>query len=74
MKSKILSILLSLGILTTKAQQTAQTSTTMADEMRSNGKIFVVVAVLLTILIGLISYVIRIDKKVSRLEKDIKQE
>lgn len=74
MKSKILSILLSFGILTSKAQQTAQTSTTMADEMRSNGKIFVVVAVLLTILIGLISYVIRIDKKVSRLEKDIKQE
>ena len=63
-----------MGILTTKAQQTAQKATTMADEMRSNGKIFVVVAVLLTILIGLIAYVIRIDKKVSRLEKEIKQE
>ncbi len=74
MKSKILSFLLSMGILTTKAQQTAQKATTMADEMRSNGKIFVVVAVLLTILIGLIAYVIRIDKKVSRLEKEIKQE
>ena len=74
MKSKILSILLSMGILTSKAQQTAQTSTTMADGMRSNGKIYVVVAVLLTILLGLIAYVIRIDKKVSRLEKDSKQE
>ena len=74
MKSKLLSFLLSMGILTTKAQQTAQKATTMADEMRSNGKIFVVVAVLLTILIGLIAYVIRIDKKVSRLEKEIKQE
>jgi hypothetical protein len=74
MKSRILSILLSMGILTSKAQQTAQTSTTMADEMRSNGKIFVVVAVLLTILLGLIAYVIRIDKKVSRLEKESKQE
>jgi hypothetical protein len=74
MKSKILSILLSMGILTSKAQQTAQTSTTMADEMRSNGKIFVVVAVLLTILLGLIAYVIRIDKKVSQLEKESKQE
>jgi hypothetical protein len=46
----------------------------MADGMRSNGKIYVVVAVLLTILLGLIAYVIRIDKKVSRLEKDSKQE
>jgi hypothetical protein len=74
MKSKILSFLLSMGILTSKAQQTVQTSTTMADGMRSNGKIYVVVAVLLTILLGLIAYVIRIDKKVSRLEKDSKQE
>ena len=74
MKSKILSILLSMGILTSKAHQTAQTSTTMADQMRSNGKIFVVVAVLLTILLGLIAYVIRIDKKVSQLEKESKQE
>lgn len=74
MKSKILSFLLSMGILTSKAQQTVQTSTTMADGMRSNGKIYVVVAVLLTILLGLIAYVIRIDKKVSKLEKDSKQE
>ena len=74
MKSKILSFLLSMGIITSKAQQTVQSSSTMADGMRSNGKIYVVVAVLLTILLGLIAYVIRIDKKVSRLEKDIKQE
>ncbi len=74
MKSKILSFLLSMGILTSKAQQTVQTSTTMADGMRSNGKIYVVVAVLLTILLGLIAYVIRIDKKVSKLEKDSKQD
>ena len=74
MKSKILSFLLSMGIITSKAQQTVQSSTTMADGMRSNGKIYVVVAVLLTILLGLIAYVIRIDKKVSRLEKDSKQE
>lgn len=74
MKSKILSFLLSMGILTSKAQETVQTSTTMADGMRSNGKIYVVVAVLLTILLGLIAYVIRIDKKVSKLEKDSKQD
>ncbi|MFT3681726.1 MAG: CcmD family protein [Ferruginibacter sp.] len=42
----------------------------MADGMRSNGKIYIVVAVCLTILIGLFLYVWNIDRKVSRLEKD----
>jgi hypothetical protein len=42
----------------------------MADAMRSNGKIYVVIAVVLTILFGLILYVIRLDKKISRLEKE----
>ncbi|MEO7306807.1 MAG: CcmD family protein [Ferruginibacter sp.] len=41
----------------------------MADVMRSNGKIYVVVAVCLTILIGLFIYVYLLDRKVSRLEK-----
>jgi uncharacterized membrane protein len=41
----------------------------MADVMRSSGKIYVVVAVLLIILIGLIIFLIRIDRKVSQLEK-----
>ena len=42
----------------------------MADVMRSNGKIYVVVAVVITILAGLIIYLIRLDRKMSRLEKD----
>ncbi len=42
----------------------------MADVMRSNGKIYVVVAVCLTILIGLFIYVFLIDRKVNRLEKE----
>jgi CcmD family protein len=41
----------------------------MADSMRSNGKIYVVIAVILTILAGLILYVIRLDRKISKLEK-----
>ncbi len=41
----------------------------MADSMRSNGKIYVVVVVCLIILFGLIGYVIRIDRKLSKLEK-----
>lgn len=42
----------------------------VADTMRSNGKIYVVVAVVLTILIGLILYVIRLDRKITKLEKE----
>lgn len=52
----------------------AQTAAaTVADEkagfMRSNGKIFVVMAVVITILAGLILYVLRLDRKISKLEK-----
>lgn len=43
--------------------------TEMADIMRSNGKIYVVVAVLATIFVGIIVYLIYIDKKLSKLEK-----
>ena len=42
----------------------------MADTMRSNGRIYVVVAVVVTILLGLILYVVRLDRKISRLEKE----
>jgi hypothetical protein len=42
----------------------------MADAMRQNGKIYVVVAVVLTILIGLFLYLLRLDKKISNLEKE----
>ena len=42
----------------------------MADAMRSNGKIYVVIAVILTIFAGIIIYLIRLDKKMTRLEKD----
>ena len=44
--------------------------TSMADTMRSEGRIYVVVAVMVTILIGLILYLVRLDKKISKIEKD----
>jgi hypothetical protein len=37
--------------------------------MRASGKIYVVLAIVLTILLGLILYVVRLDRKISRLEK-----
>jgi uncharacterized membrane protein len=49
----------------------AQDNTSGTDElMRSNGKIYVVVAVCLTILIGLFIYVFLIDRKISKIEKE----
>ena len=48
----------------------AQNKIEMADSMRSNGKIYVVVAVCLLILIGLFVYVFLLDKKISRFEKN----
>jgi hypothetical protein len=44
----------------------------MADGMRSNGKIYVVVTVLIIILSGLFIYLVRLDRKISRLEKTMK--
>ena len=42
----------------------------MADTMRSNGRIYVVVAVVVVILLGLILYLIRLDRKITRIERD----
>ncbi|MFL5773456.1 MAG: CcmD family protein [Flavisolibacter sp.] len=42
----------------------------MADQMCSNGKIYVVVAVVLTIFAGIIIYLVRLDRKMTRLEKE----
>jgi CcmD family protein len=44
----------------------------MAGLMRSNGKIYVVVAVVVIILAGLFVYLINLDRKINRLEKNSK--
>ncbi len=49
----------------------AQQEVEMADTLRSEGKIYVVVAIMLVIFVGLIGYLFRMDRKVSRLEKKI---
>lgn len=46
-------------------------SVQMAETMRSDGKIYVVIAVLTIILLGLIVYLITIDRKLGKLEKEI---
>lgn len=43
--------------------------TEQATGLRADGKIYVVMAVVITILVGLVIYVISLDRKISRLEK-----
>tara|TARA_B110000285_G_C15127311_1_gene621125 strand:+ start:105 stop:323 length:219 start_codon:yes stop_codon:yes gene_type:complete len=65
---KKISLLLLLSLLSTLsfAQEI-----TMADAMRESGKIYVVVAVLSLVMVGLLAYLIYIDKKVSKIESEI---
>jgi hypothetical protein len=51
------------------AQNSAVVKEREATGLRAEGKIYVVLAVSLTILIGLFIYLIRIDRKISKLEK-----
>lgn len=44
----------------------------MADTMRSEGKIYVLVAIILVIFSGLIAFLVLTDRKVSKLEKRLK--
>jgi CcmD family protein len=47
--------------------QTAQ----MADIMRADGKIYVVVAGLVILLVGVLFYLFSLDKKISKIEKEV---
>jgi hypothetical protein len=70
MKPKILFLITCLLVnLLAFAQNT---SVDMADTMRKEGKIYVVVAIILTIFAGIIFYLIRLDRKISKLEKEEK--
>lgn len=64
--------LLSLLVLTiVYVNAFAQNEPEMADVMRSNGKIYVVVGVILIVLIGLFLYLFAIERKVKKLEQKI---
>ena len=47
----------------------AQQDVPMADSLRSEGKIYVVVIMILIVLVGLIIYLLLMDKQVKKLEK-----
>jgi uncharacterized membrane protein len=61
-------LLLAVALLPLLASAQAQPE--MADTMRSNGKIYIVMAVCLTILVGLFVYVAFVDRKIGKLEKE----
>lgn len=69
MQSTLKNILVFLFLISFHVLQ-AQQPVEMADTMRSNGKIYVVVGIILIILAGLFVYLFSLDKKVSRLEKN----
>ncbi len=50
--------------------QVSFAETEMADQMRANGKIYVVVVVLATIFAGIFTYLIYLDRKIARLERE----
>ena len=59
-----------LPILLLSTNLFAQTTVETDSVMRSNGKIYVVMAICITILIGLFLYVLSIDKKITKMEKE----
>ena len=48
----------------------AQDAANSTDVLRSNGKIYVVMTVVIVIVLGLFLYLINLDRKVSRMEKE----
>ena len=70
--SRAVALLLPLLLLASAAfAQTSAAEPEMADSLRQSGKIYVVVLVLVIIVTGLLVYLIRLDGKVSRLEKEV---
>jgi hypothetical protein len=67
---KIFAAIMLLTLHTATWAQDGTKKVEMADLMRSNGRIYVVIAVMLTILIGLVLYIVRLDRKISAMEKE----
>jgi hypothetical protein len=73
MKKRLsLILVITLFSLNLFAQQAVQTEVEMADQMRSDGKIWVVVGVIVLIFSGIVAYLIRLDSKISKVEKELK--
>ena len=69
MKQFVLTILFTSVMVLVNAQGSNEIE--MADAMRASGKIYVVVGVVFVIFLGLFLYLIRIDRKITKMEKEI---
>lgn len=67
----LLPLLLLAGAALAQAPAVAADQPEMADALRASGKIYVVVLVIVIILSGLLLYLVRLDRKVSRLEREV---
>ena len=56
------------------AQQPVSNGVEMADQLRADGKIWVVVAVIAAVFAGIIIYLIRLDSQIGKLEKEVKNQ
>ena len=63
-------ILLNLLFICLSSSLMAGETIDMADTFRAEGKIYVVVAILSIVFAGIVMYLIRLDRKLSRLEKE----
>jgi CcmD family protein len=68
---KIISITFTVLFLLTASTLRAQQEVGMADTLRSEGKIYVVVAIMVVVFAGIAAYLFLLDRKVTRLEKRI---
>jgi hypothetical protein len=60
--------ILGIALLFVSAVAYGQANPEMADVMRSEGKIYVVVGIILIVLTGLVAYLFILDRKVKKLE------
>ncbi|MGX7688937.1 CcmD family protein [Flectobacillus roseus] len=69
---KLLSFLtLMLVSLASFAQDNAAGEPEMADKLYADGRIYVVVAVVVTIFLGVVIYLVTLDKKILKIEKTL---
>ena len=65
---KIISLIIT---LLTSFNLFAQEEVQMADQMRADGKIWVVVGVIAVVFVGIIAYLVLLDRKIRKIEKNL---
>ncbi|MVM38190.1 CcmD family protein [Spirosoma sp. HMF3257] len=71
--TKISLVALLLFSQTLFAHQPVSNGVDMADQLRADGKIWVVVAVVAAVFAGIIIYLVRLDRQIGKLEKEVKE-